>query len=496
MFTIPSVDGYVVQTYTIEYTVPGSLDGSTLGPSITAPTDEPRKNDPQQLYRPVVPDDLGLIDADYVVSEDGPDRVGTRGNRFIPWIWIESPVAGAVGAKLEVVDAVDGTVAIQEEIADLAGLTEFYKNDGILVPQGSLLRISGFNNPGPDTIKVRLHIQYLTDAGMLFVQRLLCCSDGIIVEDDGIQILENAKTMNFVGSGVVVTPSGSNKVDVTVAGGAEANQYQRKQFQTTLAKITAKSLATPTTFWDFDRALTDLVTGGVGRDLVMPGVSGNADAYSLIESVPGDAEEVYGLFLDSDSMAEVDNAAVFRARSDETDLSVGAWLRVADYNSSGLTQEQGILGYVSRSSATIAASTAGTYILFFDPIQGAGGTYFRIRWGYWDNTTSFVGVTWETVGTTRPIRVDAQQWLHLGGRRIRNGVNDVELILYVNGEPVAALSGLNDTGDPDSSTMRFIAGARMASSDEFYGTMRDMFFFRGDYGDAGMKSLYEIGVGE
>lgn len=495
MFIIPSVDGYVIQTYTIEYTVPGSLDGSTLGPAITAPS---KQSDPQQLYRPPVPDNLGLIDVDYVVSATGSDRVGTRGNRFIPWIWIESPVAGTIGgSKLEVVDAVDGSVSVQEEIADLSGLTTFYKKDGILMPQGSLLRISGFTNPGPETIKVRLHVQYLTDAGLLLVQRLLCCDGGLTVEDDGTEIIENAETMNFVGSGVSVAVSGPNKVDVTIPGAPsveEANQYQRKQTQTSLTSIAAKSLATPTGFWDFDRALTERVTGGVGRDFVMPGVSGNADAYSLIEGVPGASDQVYGLFLDSASMAEVNNAAVWRARSDETDLSVGVWVRVADYSSTGTTQEQGLLGYVNRSSATIAASTAPTYILFFDPI--AGGTYFRIRWGYWDNTTAFVGVTWETVGTTRPIRVDAQQWVHIGGRRIRNGVDDVELFLHVNGEIVASVSGLNDTGDPDSSNMRMIAGARMASADEFFGTMRDLVFFRGDYGDAGMRSLYQIGVGE
>lgn len=169
-----AVDGYFAQTYTVEFLVPGDLDGVTFSPAIKAPS---KTGDPQQLYRPDVPGNLGLIDVDYLVSQSGPDKRGARGNRYVAWFWLESPVPGAVGASLDVVDIVDGSVAVQKAIQDLSGLSTFYKDTGILVPQGSLLRISGYTNPGGVNIKVRLHIAYLTDAGLVAAQKTICACE-------------------------------------------------------------------------------------------------------------------------------------------------------------------------------------------------------------------------------------------------------------------------------------------------------------------------------
>lgn len=168
-----SVDGYQTQTYTVEFQVPGSLDGVTLSPAIQAPA---KNDDPQQIFRPPVVDNLGLIDPDYVVSALGPDKQGTRGNRWISVFWLEASTVGAAGARLEVVDAVGGTVVVQEDIADLAGLTTFYRRKGILVPQGSMLRISGFA-AGATPHKVRVTIQYLNNEELLLAQKVLCECD-------------------------------------------------------------------------------------------------------------------------------------------------------------------------------------------------------------------------------------------------------------------------------------------------------------------------------
>ncbi len=168
-----SVDGYQTQTYTVEFQVPGSLDGVTLSPAIQAPA---KNDDPQQIFRPLVLDNLGLIDPDYVVSALGPDKQGTRGNRWISVFWLEAADVGAAGARLEVVDAVDDTVVIQEDIANLAGLTTFYRRKGILVPQGSMLRISGFPVAATPH-KVRITIQYLSLQDLLLAQKVLCECD-------------------------------------------------------------------------------------------------------------------------------------------------------------------------------------------------------------------------------------------------------------------------------------------------------------------------------
>ncbi len=283
------------------------------------------------------------------------------------------------------------------------------------------------------------------------------------------------------------------------SSGVVANEFQRKQVQTTLSLISTKGVATPTGFWDFNQRLTELTTGGSGRDLNMPGAAGNADAYSLVEGVPGGADEAYGLFLDSNSMAEVNNSSLWRIRSVDADLSISVWVRIDDFNSTGESQEQGIVSYVNRSSASIGTSTAPTYVLFFRPLSGSGGTYFSVRFGYWDNTGTpvFVGVNWEVPVTFRPIRVSPNQWVHVGVRRVTNGVNDVDSFLYINGELVGSTTGQNDTGTPTSANMRLICGARMSSADELLGTVRDLAIWNSDIGAGvtGIKGMYEIGVG-
>lgn len=330
----------------------------------------------------------------------------------------------------------------------------------------------------------------------------------VTIECFAILTLNNGDTVRLEGEGnsplspsTIANSSGLEAVALINAqggggsSGVEANQFQRKQVQTSVSLITGKSVATPTGLWDFNQVLTELTTGGSGRDFNMPGISGNADAYSLVEGVPGGSAEVYGLFLDSDSMAEVDNPSLWKIRTDEADLSISVWVRVDDYNSTGESQQQGIVGYLSRSSATIGTTTASTYFMWFDPLS-AGGTYFRPRFGYYDNqgTPAFVGVSWNTA-LARPIRVSPGQWVHLGARRVRNGVNDVDTFLYVNGELVDSILGQNDSADPTSTSMRLICGARQASADELLGTIRDLAIWRADIGAAGIKSMYEIGVG-
>lgn len=169
-----SPSGYFNQSFTVEFTISGSLDGTTLVPTeLQAPSEN---DDPQQLYRVDVVGNAGLFDVDYLVTEF--NRRGAVGSRFVAMIWIVSPIAGSPGASLAVVDAVDGPILVQETVDSLAGLTRYYRRipNGVLVPQGSLLSISGFTNPGTDTIKVRLTIQFIND--LIEIQSALCCEGG------------------------------------------------------------------------------------------------------------------------------------------------------------------------------------------------------------------------------------------------------------------------------------------------------------------------------
>ena len=164
-------DGYFNQTYMVEFEVPGALDGTTPSPDIDFAEGN---DDPQQIFRPEVEGNLGLIDVDYLVSSIEGDNTGTRGNRWVGIFWLDASVAGDPGATLEVVDAITGAPVTQEAIANLNGLTRFYRRSGILVPQGSLLRINGFA-AGATPHRIRIHISQLTDDGLLFAQNVLCC---------------------------------------------------------------------------------------------------------------------------------------------------------------------------------------------------------------------------------------------------------------------------------------------------------------------------------
>lgn len=155
--------GYFNQTYAVEFEVSGSLDGTTVQPEILdSPPIGLNANDPQNLFR-IQAENLGLIDPDYLVPADEEDRRGTRGNRFVAFIWISGPNNGDANASVDIVDAVgSGTPVDQKPIGTFVGAPKFYE-ERIFVPQGSMIRVRGLTaNPG-DPIRVRLHIQYIDD---------------------------------------------------------------------------------------------------------------------------------------------------------------------------------------------------------------------------------------------------------------------------------------------------------------------------------------------
>lgn len=163
MTTAGQVTGYFNQTYAIEYTVEGDLDGSTLPPELEeSPPTGINADDPQNLFRRTV-DALGLIDPDYQIPEDIPGKRGARGNRLVTFLWISGASAGALGATVELVDDVDGTPIVQRTLGSLEGRTSLFLT-GIFIPQGSMIRITGMTGSAADPVKVRLHIQNLDNA--------------------------------------------------------------------------------------------------------------------------------------------------------------------------------------------------------------------------------------------------------------------------------------------------------------------------------------------
>lgn len=273
----------------------------------------------------------------------------------------------------------------------------------------------------------------------------------------------------------------------------EAGILQHKQYQTSLAAIASEGIATPIGFWDWDRDNVEAVTGGAGYDFTWPGSAGGTPpVFSYADGTIG-SDAVYGAYFNGVSNGETNNEAVWKMPSASTDVSASVFIRPDWYDGVGDTQEQGIIGYYHRSSFTLAATTYPTYMLWLEPLRNNNS--FQPRVGYYDSGGAFVSVGWET-GGGEPIGLRIIGWYQIGFTRTRNGVNDVDLALYVNGIQVASLTGQNDTGDPTSVNMRLIPGARFSSGDNFNGTMRDLAIWDEAISAGDMLSMFNIGTGQ
>lgn len=152
--------GYQNKTYCLDFEVEGALDGTTQGPPIEdSPPSAQNADDPQNLFRRTV-QNLGLLDPDYLIPESEEGRQGTRGNRLVTFLWVSGPLAGGPGASVDVVDAVDQSPQVQKDIGSLAGLQRFY-TEGVVIPQGSAIRLDGMSATPGSPIRVRIHIQFI-----------------------------------------------------------------------------------------------------------------------------------------------------------------------------------------------------------------------------------------------------------------------------------------------------------------------------------------------
>jgi hypothetical protein len=148
------------QTLTIEYLVPGKLDGTSPSPafSVDQGSDDAKQPDSDGVYRFSADElsenggNLGLID----VTSDFGNR-NLFANRLVTWFYLDAPGApGAGGAAIDSVNLRDGVAQRQILHAGLAGRERFF-GSGFFVPQGSRLRVDGFE-AGIEPILLRLNV--------------------------------------------------------------------------------------------------------------------------------------------------------------------------------------------------------------------------------------------------------------------------------------------------------------------------------------------------
>lgn len=152
-----------MQAVTVEYTVTGELDGITPAPAIelSGPDAAPYNAD-NNIYDGGTVQNLGIIDPDFITG-------GSRGPRMVPFFWIDTTETGGAVASLDIVGIRrDNELSLQRRIANLAGAAGpdgTYIEQSQIVPQGSALRIRGFEAPSfDDPIRVRISIEIPEDA--------------------------------------------------------------------------------------------------------------------------------------------------------------------------------------------------------------------------------------------------------------------------------------------------------------------------------------------
>jgi hypothetical protein len=154
-----------LQSITVEYTVTGSLDGTTLAPEVIIDQNDPNRtrfDQGAQIYLPDPVESLGLIDPDLLLG-------GSIGPRCIPFLTLDTTETGLAGAALDVVAvrADPGDVFLQKQIRDLDGVAgPVYIEDNFNVAQGSNLRLSGYV-AGAEPIRVRVSVMVIQSCAEL-----------------------------------------------------------------------------------------------------------------------------------------------------------------------------------------------------------------------------------------------------------------------------------------------------------------------------------------
>lgn len=204
-----------MQSFEVEYLVSDLLDGTTpspvfipenlapSGPTVPEDLEDVALADDDNIYRFEVTN-LGLIDPDFGIG-------GSFADRFLVGLWINSPVAGGAASTIAVLSTRTREIVQEFVVPSLNGETNFYREECIFVPQGSVLGLNGFDaSADPDDILVRLHIKCadtLEDYALLLES--CCCTEAAVCTVPEVTDVQPSSPVACSG------PPGSNIVTVT-----------------------------------------------------------------------------------------------------------------------------------------------------------------------------------------------------------------------------------------------------------------------------------------
>lgn len=158
----------VYQTNALEFSVTSRLGGTQRNPPFSVDENDDDYVPPDaQNIRHFEVEELGIVDLSLI---PGSTSIGAR---FVPWIWLNSPVAAAPGV-CEVVDS--ETLNFMRQVFTTVGARAFY-DLGVMVPQGASLRFRDWDIPAGGN-PLRLRISLVPPANVLQWAEMLqafCC---------------------------------------------------------------------------------------------------------------------------------------------------------------------------------------------------------------------------------------------------------------------------------------------------------------------------------
>lgn len=162
----------VYQTNAIEYTVTRRLGGTERSPPFSIdPSDTEAFARPDvQNIRHFTVEELGVVDLSLI---EGSPSVGVR---FVPWVWINSPVFPGLGL-CQVVDA--ESLKVMKLAFTTTGTLRYFR-EGIIVPQGGSLKFGEWVIP-PGERPLRLRISIVPPTNTLqwaAMHQAFCCIKG------------------------------------------------------------------------------------------------------------------------------------------------------------------------------------------------------------------------------------------------------------------------------------------------------------------------------
>lgn len=147
------------QTIAYQFTVSHSFDGVTLA------NNPVQSGDDGQFYT-ADQEKAGVFPVNDI-SDEQPYT--SRGNRWLTWLELRLDDPAPPGSTIDIVDntSVDGDDVMLKQVANIAGMSTIYIDAGVLIPQGSIVRVIAAGRG-----VFRYHVTFLDPQGLALVASL------------------------------------------------------------------------------------------------------------------------------------------------------------------------------------------------------------------------------------------------------------------------------------------------------------------------------------